>query len=493
MKVNGVGLLEGARFSSIKAVMVSFRSCVLRTPDPEFVAEDKNDVEITDLDSPAKTGKVLGKFPIWSQIPSFRARTWMSMAIITCIVLLFFTIQVNAPHVPKAAKLNVQPAQVNYPVSLSVVDGICYTNAPNGVVSAIRISDGVLLWRHLSEATGEESATVVDGIIYLTPILTIDSHITTLTVQAIRARDGSSLWSRTFQTDSPGTFQLTVMSKVVYIWSSAGRIDALRARDGSLLWHYTSRVPFVSLPTVADGVVYTSAQDGQFTALRASNGIPLWKYTSLNPSQPSPAIVAEGMIFLSQQDGGMDVLRADTGNLLWRYIPQVPAQSLYPQILVSDGVVYAGTHDGYLYALRASDGFTIWSVTLHTNDNLIPMNVAGSVVFVEGSLSGSVNALREGSGSVIWQYPGRAGESVPIMVVQGVVYLASYAASGMNIFASITALRASDGVELWSYTPQTSYKQLLPELGNDIVLIALQDGNVDALNAGNGSLFWQSA
>jgi len=355
---------------------------VLRTPDPEFVAEDKNEVEITDLDSPAKTGKVLGKFPIWSQIPSFRARTWMSMAIIACIVLLFFTIQVNAPHVPIAAKVNVQPVQINYPVSLSVVDGICYTNAPNGVVTAIRISDGV---------------------------------------------------------------------------------------------------------------VYTSAQDGQFTALRASNGIPLWKYTSLNPSQPSPAIVAEGMIFLSLQDGGMDVLRADTGILLWRYIPHVPAQRLYPQILVSDGVVYAGSHDGYLYALRASDGFTIWSVTLHTNDNLIPMNVAGGVVFVEGSLSGSVNALREDSGSVIWQYPGRAGESVPIMVVQGVVYLASYAASGVNIFASITGLRASDGVVLWSYTPQTSYKQLLPVLGNDIILIALQDGSVDALYASNGSLFWQSA
>ena len=64
MRVNGVGLLAGARFSIIKAVKVSFRSCVLRAPDPEFVAEDQNEVEITDLDSHSKTGKVLGKFPI---------------------------------------------------------------------------------------------------------------------------------------------------------------------------------------------------------------------------------------------------------------------------------------------------------------------------------------------------------------------------------------------------------------------------------------------
>ena len=465
----------------------------MQTPDPEFAAEDKNEVEITDLDSPSKSGKVLGKFAIWSQIPSFRARTWMSIAIISCIVLLVFTIHVNEPYVPKAAKVNVQPVQINYPVSLSVVDGICYANALNGVVTAIRISDGVLLWRHVGGTTGDESATVVDGVIYLTPMLPFDSHTTTMTVQALRARDGSSLWSRTFQTDSPETFQLTVMSKVVYIWSSTERIDALRARDGSLLWHYTSRVPFVSLPTVADGVVYTSTQDGQFTALRASNGIPLWKYTLLNPPQPSLEVVADGMIFLSFQDGSMDVLRTDTGILRWRYTPRVPALELYPQILVADEVVYAGTHNGYLYALRVSDGFKIWSVVPHATDDFFLMNVMGGAVYVrDGSVNGIVDALRQSSGSVIWQYIDRSRGSVPITVAEGVVYLGSYTI-GANIFASITALRASDGVVLWSYTPHTSYKQLLPVLGNDIVLIALQDGSVDALYASNGSLLWQSA
>ena len=382
---------------------------MLRAPDPEFVAEDKNEVEITDLDSLSKTGKVLGKFPILSQIPSFRARTWMSIAIIACIVLLVFTIQVNAPHVPKAAKVNVQPVQINYPVSLSVVDGICYTNAPNGVVTAIRISDGVLLWRHVGGTTGEESATVVDGVIYLTPILPFDSHTTTMTVQALRARDGSSLWSRTFQTDSPETFQLTVMSNVVYIWSSSGRIDALRTRDGSSLWHYISLVPFVTLPTVADGVVYTSAQDGQFTAL------------------------------------------------------------------------------------RARDGFKIWSIVPHATDDFFFMNVTDGAVYVgDASNNGIVEALRQSSGSVIWQSIDKSERSVPITVADGVVYLGSYTI-GANILVSITALRASDGVVLWSYTPHTTYKQLLPVLGNDIVLIALQDGSVDALYASNGSLLWQSA
>jgi outer membrane protein assembly factor BamB len=487
-----VVLFAGARFSIIKAVYLTLRRYTLQTPDPEFAAESENEVEITDLVSPTGTDKVQKRFAGRKKARLFRTRTWMSIAIIAGIALLVFTVLLNVSHVPKAARVIEQPVQINYPVSLSVVNGICYANAPNGVVTAFRVRDGVLIWRHVSRAKSEESATVVDGVVYLTPILPNGSHVTSMTVEALRARDGVSLWSRSLPTDSPATFQLTVVNKVVYVMSAAERIDALRASDGSLLWHYTSSVPFVSLPAVSDGMVYTSTQDGHFTALRASNGTPLWKYTSLVPPQQLPAVVAEGMVFLSLQDGSMDVLRADTGILRWRYRPHVPALQLFPPILVADGVVFAGTQDGHLYALRASDGFTIWSVVLHPIDNLFLMNVTGGVVFVAASFGGSVNAISQSTGSVIWQYPGKAEGSVPITVVQGVVYLAQYAI-GANILLSITALRASDGILLWSYTPHTDYKQLLPIVGNDIVLIALQDGSVEALRASSGSLLWRRA
>jgi outer membrane protein assembly factor BamB len=468
------------------------RRYALQTPDPEFAAEDENEVEFTDLDLPPGTGKIPKRLASWRKVRLFRTRAWMSIAIIAGIALLVFTVLVNVLHVPKAARVTVQvqPVQINYPVSLSVVDGICYANATDGVVTAFRVKDGVLIWRHVGRITSEESATVVDGVIYLAPIVPVGSHVTSLTVEALRARDGVSLWSRSLSTDSPGTFQLTVVNKVVYVLSAAERIDALRASDGSLLWHYTSSAPFVSVPTVSDGVVYTSTQDGHFSALRASDGFALWKYTSLKPPQPFPAIVLEGMVYLSLQDGSMDVLHADNGVLLWRYIPRIPALNLFPLILVADGVVYTGTQDGHLYALRASDGFKIWSVVLYPGDNPFILNVTGGVVFVVASLSGSVDALNASSGSVIWQHASKAGATVPITVAQGVVYLAQYATSGVNILENLTALRASDGILLWNYAPHTAYRQLLPVEGNDIVLIALQDGSVEALRASSGSLLW---
>ena len=88
------------------------------------------------------------------------------------------------------------------------------------------------------------------------PTPPLDSTATSVTVEALRASDGSPFWSRTFPTDAPGLFQLTVVNRVVYVRSAVESIDAFRTSDGTLLWHYTSHSSFVSLPSVADGMVY---------------------------------------------------------------------------------------------------------------------------------------------------------------------------------------------------------------------------------------------
>ncbi len=460
----------------------------MQTPDPEFASDEKDEVEFTNLDWPFITGKVLKKFESWSRISPFRARAWMTIAIIAGIAILVFTVL----HGPQVAKVTVHPVQINYPVSLSVVGEIGYTTAPDGVVTAFRVKDGVVIWRHVGKSTDEQSATVVDGVIYLTPNLPFDSHVTTVTVHALRARDGSPLWSRTLPTDAPAFFQLTVMNKVVYVRSAVERIDALRASDGTLLWHYTSRSSFVSLPTVSNGVVYAGTIDGHLYALRASDGFLIWTHTMLTPALPLFPVVVDSLAYLNLQGGDMDVLRADTGVVILRYMPKNPAMKLIPLILVADGVVYVSTQDGHLLALDASDGFTIWSVKPYPADNSILLNAAGGVVYVAAELSGSIDAVNANSGSIIWRYPGKAAQSVPIAVVQGMVYLAEYA-NNADLLANITALRASDGTVTWKYTPYTSYRQLLPVDGDDIVLISLQDGSVEALRASSGSFLWRRA
>lgn len=462
------------------------RRCVLQnSPDPEHTAERNAEVEITDLDSSPASGKVSGRPARQYGLFSFRVRISMSIALLAAIILLVFTILGSLLHQPEVAQKTRPILPVNYPVSLSVAGGICYASSTTGVVTALRSSDGVVIWRHASGKAGEGSVTIVDGVIYLAPILPPDSKDSTIPIEALRASDGSLLWSRTLPLDSPLSFHMTAVNNVVYIQSEATRIDALRASDGSSLWHYISRIPFVSFPSIADGVVYVGTQDSRLSALRASNGIQLWTYRSLNPLQNSPT-VADGLIYLNMQKGGMDVLYANSGVLLWRYASPILAPGLYPPPLVVGGVVYVLTLDGHLSALHANNGFPIWRIALHATDILPLTIIEGGVILVE-TLDGSIEGIAESSGSILWQYHGNGRGLESLTAGQGVIYLA-FPASGFNTIGSVTVLQVSNGSVLWHYIPRVPAVQLVVE--NNLALIALQDGSINALSSSNGSLRW---
>ena len=155
---------------------------MLNIPDPEHATGEETEVEITDLDS----GKSAERSTRGNRVSSFRARAWRSLAVIAGIALLVAVVLVSVSQLPKVVRVT-SPVPINYPVSLTVVAGICYATATNGVVTALRVNDGVPLWRHVGGKTGEESATVVDGIVYLAPLLPPDSTATTVTIETLRA------------------------------------------------------------------------------------------------------------------------------------------------------------------------------------------------------------------------------------------------------------------------------------------------------------------
>ncbi len=228
--------------------------------------------------------------------------------------------------------------------------------------------------------------------------------------------------------------------------------------------------------------------DGHLSALRASDGSVLWTYTALTPAEPLSPVVVDGIVYLNLQSGSMDVLRADTGVVLW----QVSDLPLLPLPLITQGVVYALTQHGYLYALRASDGFTLWDVALNATDLLPSVIMIEGVIYV-GAFDGSIVALHASDGSILWSHQGGKGGQASITATQRVIYLAFHATSGVNTIASIAALRASDGFVLWRSTPYVSARQLSPVVGDDLVLIALQDGSISALRASSGALHWHRA
>ena len=453
------------------------------TSNTEYDAGNDSEVEIIDLDVHPTVGRRYKQQTQQHWIAPRQRHLVMSIMVIIGVVSLFALI--GFPSTPKPAKVPVTPAQVNYPVSLAVIDGVAYIGSTDGTVTALRVGDGVPLWTYHNKS-GEESITVANGVVYLVPYIFDNSTATVsiVTVDALRATDGSRLWSRTFMTDSPATLQLIVVNGVVYLRSEFMRIDALRANDGTLLWHYTARTAFVSMPVVTKGIVCVSTQDGVISVLRASDGLLLWKYLSGDLTTP---VAVDDIIYLNLHERGIEALRASDGKPLWHYTS--PAPATYLPLLISNGVVYISTEEGTISALRVTNGSLLWRIMLHVPNQLSFLIVQDGVIYTNEN-DGIVYALHSRDGSELWHYQGQASEGL-LMVTQGGVYLASYGSSGVASIAHVVALRANDGVVRWRYTSPVLATQVSSV--DDLVLVALQDGYIHAISASSGMLLWQRA
>lgn len=444
---------------------------MLNSPDPEQ-ANGETEVNITDLDAPPM-GNVPGSETWRGHGPMQHARLWMRIALLggALLLVLLILLQVRHPFQPAARGGATLPAVHALP--LSSFDGIAYASAPDGRVWAIRVRDGFLLWHHAGRGAVEALTTVADGVLFLA-LRAFENSATVMIVEALRANDGILLWSRTLPSDAPPPVSFTVVNKIIYLRAEVEQIEALRAGDGSVLWHATSRTPFVSTPSVADGVVFASTQDGHLDALRATDGFPLWQSAALIPPSSLPPVAVNGIVLVTLEDGSMQAFRTRTGALLWHYFPPSPLTGFRP--LVAGGVVYVSELDG-ASALRASSGSLLWRAPL-----LFPIMLGSGAIYVEAQ-DGNLCALRVSSGSLLWCFKNGEGGAVSMTVIQGAIFLALQA-------GGIAALRASNGLLLWSYTPHVPTTPWSPLVVDGLVLITLQDGSMQALHANNGALLW---
>ena len=445
---------------------------MLNTPDPEQ-ANGETEVTITDLDAP-QTGHVPGSATRRGHVPVLPARLWMRIALLGGTVLLVLLILAQVPHPYEPAAMGGGTLPAAPYLSLSSADGIAYASSPDGMVWAMRVRDGFLLWHHAGRGAVEALTTIADGVLFLA-LRAFENGASAMIVEALRASDGFLLWSRTLPSDAPPPVQLTLVNKIIYIRAEVEQIDAFRASDASMLWHAASGTPFVSIPSVADGVVFASTQDGHLDALRATDGFPLWQSSSLIPPSSVPPVAVNGIVLITLQDGSMEAFRARNGALLWHYFPPSPLTESLP--LVAGGVVYVSALDGSVSALRASSGSLLWREALH-----VPILVGSGAIYVVAQ-DGSVCALRPGSGSPLWCFKDGEGGAASMTVIGGVILLALQA-------GGIAALRASDGLVLWSYRPHVPTTPWSPLVVDGIVLITLQDGSMEALQASNGALLW---
>ncbi len=321
---------------------------------------------------------------------------------------------------------------INDPI---VVDGVAYLTSNDGLLAAVRVEDGTVLWRHEMKGQGVVIADVINGVIYGE----IFGNQGPNHVDAWRASDGSRLWQ--------SSDQLAILDMIDGIVYAAldNNFEALQASTGAVLWRTKlDGAPFYAPFIVNDGVLYLVATNISYESASApahNGGYALQVYTAAASLQKTvPKKKATSSVY---------ALRASDGVVLWHY--KGNNTNGWPQSMtVVDGVVYAITSisssEGYVYALQGSTGALVWNYA--AGSQVYAMTINNGLLYA-GVNGGLLVALRANNGSVLWRYQSDGSNFGTLIVDNGSVYVG--ADNGITY-----ALQANNGVLRWYYLTKIS-------------------------------------
>ncbi|HET8892627.1 MAG TPA: PQQ-binding-like beta-propeller repeat protein [Gaiellaceae bacterium] len=280
----------------------------------------------------------------------------------------------------------------------AVVDsGIAYIGNFAGVIRAISMNQGKVVWRHATPHGWMASSPAVFGsqLVYHG----MDGH-----VWVLDRATGRLLWH--YDIGSPIESSPIVRDGVDYFGAWNGRLYALNLRTRRLRWTHNLGAKITSSASIAGGTLYIGDYAGRLWALSWRNGATRWTASVNGRIYGTPA-VAGGRIFVPSSTG--DSLTAFTTH--GRYLWSVGTGSyVYSSPAVSGGRVFFGSYTGVFYGVSAASGRVLWSVG--TGGPISGAAVVVDGVAYAGSFAHRIVGVDAGSGRVLIRF--KHGQYVPV-------------------------------------------------------------------------------
>lgn len=309
--------------------------------------------------------------------------------------------------------------------------------------------------------------------------------------------DRSSLAS-----SSHGNFKRTlsllaaVIVVALLVGSTAILFNAV-GKKGTIHSNTTANNPQpTSTPVVnSSGIYITYPVDSSHTVLSkldAQTHKPLWVYKT-GPSDVGTPVVYGNMVYLNAMDEQSDqahliALNAEAGKEIWN----VPFKAITMKdengsgpfdmgVLttpaVSDGQVFVMNRAGTVFSFAATTGKENWTYNIGTSalykqyytDANGQKRLAGSTIYdggspiisngvLYGALQSTYFAVNVKTGKQIWSLHATEPDQLftSLQIADGVIYTASYIASGhnsaMSLQSYVYAFNAKDGSQIWKYS-----------------------------------------
>src|SRR6266567_4072887 len=211
-EVGGLSAVYTFRFISGRSIILVIRrqaaSCQRRRVMDQIEQETSRDdpaVEVTDLPSTEGKRNVVASLAGARSAHASPASIWRNWPLVTAAGILLLLIVMVLPILPTILNQSGQhrsstsavvhatptptpilsPLSGSHGVNPTLANGVIYIGASDGAITAVRASDGKLLWSYTRKDFINDPI-VVDGVAYLT---SNDGLLA-----AVRAEDGSVLW-----------------------------------------------------------------------------------------------------------------------------------------------------------------------------------------------------------------------------------------------------------------------------------------------------------
>jgi outer membrane protein assembly factor BamB len=292
----------------------------------------------------------------------------------------------------------------------AVIDrGAAYVSNLHGILWALSMTDGSVLWRFDMGHDEQDSSPAVVGD-------TVVAHSKGGRVFVLDRRTGRMRWSR-------GASSLVESSPVVvngidYFGDWMGDVYALDLGTHRFRWRRSFGAKITSSIAVDGATLYFGDYAGRVWALARRTGEVRWSRRVNGRVYGTPA-VAGGRVFVPSSDGGSLTAFSTSGLRLWSLYT---GAYVYSSPAVWHGRVYVGSYNGLLYCLSARTGAVLWSIPMGGAVSGAPVVVDG--VVYAGSFAHRIVGADARTGRILFRFA--HGEYVPLSANGGRALLVGY-------------------------------------------------------------------
>ena len=279
----------------------------------------------------------------------------------------------------------------------AIADGTAYVGTYDGVVSAVDVASGEILWQTDVGDAAAASPTHHEGRLYVA----VEYATPSGTVVVMDAESGEVEWRDDRPTDHPHSTVAVDLERDRFLFgSNDGHVYAWSLSDRERAWAYDTGGDVKTPIAVSRGIAVVPSWAGTVTAVDVADGTGLWEFETDEDVSPT---------------ADPDPMR--TGGLMC-----APA--------VHDGTVYVGSHDTNAYAIDLATGEELWSTP---TGGLITGSVTATNEHVlVGSYDANLYALDRADGSVAWTVEGRGEVTSAPLVTDDAIYYAERAPEGSD-------------------------------------------------------------